>query len=126
MIRRLKKGYWYWNGHEGLRVITSIDVHGHIHYVVKAAHLEVTWDSKASRVVSVINRQAKCHPRWFAIWAKVELSPEEGEDMLRKLRARRVLTNTTKDGTIEAKVTKTANDCKGDPTKNSAQIRLAT
>ncbi len=98
MIRNLKKGRWYWNRYDGLRVITDIDEHGHIHYVVKAAHLEVVWDSKASRAVSVINRRAKCHPRWFAIWAKVELTPEAGEEMLRKIRARRVACEATQSG----------------------------
>ena len=88
MIRHLRKGRWYWNKYDGLRVITDIDEHGHIHYVIKAAHLGVVWDSTASRVVSVINRRAKCHPRWFAIWAKVELSPEEGKKLLREIRSR--------------------------------------
>lgn len=95
MIRNLRKGRWYWNGYDGLRVIADIDGHGHIHYVIKAAHLEVVWDNKASRVVSVINRRAKCHPRWFAIWAKTELSPEEGAKLLRVIRSRRVAPETT-------------------------------
>jgi hypothetical protein len=95
VIRHFRKGRWYWNGYDGLRVITDIDGHGHIHYVIKAAHLEIVWDSKATRVVSVINRRAKCHPRWFAIWAKAELSPEEGAKLLRVIRSRRVAPATT-------------------------------
>lgn len=89
MIRRLKKGYWYWNGHEGLRVITSIDVHGHIHYVVKAAHFELAWDSEANRVVSVVGQNGKCHPRWFSVWAKDELTADAGQQLLWEIRAKR-------------------------------------
>ena len=95
MIRRLKKGYWYWNGHEGLRVITEINVHGHIHYVVKAAHLELAWDSEANRVVSVIGQQGKCHPRWFSVWAKVELTADAGQQLLWEIRAKRTPVSRT-------------------------------
>ncbi len=89
MIRQLRKGFWYWNNYDGLRVITDIDGHGHIRYVVKTAHLELAWDSKAGRVVSIIGRQGKCHPKWFSAWAKVELTPEEGQRLLWEIRAKR-------------------------------------
>ena len=89
MIRQLKKGYWYWNKHDGLRVITDIDSHGHVHYAIKAAHLELAWDSEANRVVSVVDQQGKCHPRWFSVWAKAELTPASGQQLLWEIRAKR-------------------------------------